>query len=180
MSSNITRSKQAVSERGGVTQYAEDEVNAALTLLATNGGQPTITAEQLKEEGIKVSRRLLTSWREKQFPRRYHEIRQGLGKAISEDLADRATETALEANQATRQYIQQAVSRIDEVDANHLAKNAQSLAMVASQNIEKAELLRGKPTEIKKIDLEDALSVLESLGVAERHQVIDGTAEEIS
>lgn len=177
--SNVKLSRQAVSERGGTTQYAEDEVNAALTLLATNGGRPTITSEQLKEEGIKVSREVLASWRDKQFPRRYHEIRQQLGKAISEDLADRATETAIEANQATREYVQQAVERMSEVDANHLAKNAQSLAMVMAQNIEKAELLRGKPTEIKKIDLEDALSTLEGLGVAKRRDVIDVTAEEI-
>lgn len=172
----------AISENGRQIFHHDDEVNLALKLIVLSNNRLSDVQEQLAEQGLTIHRNTLREWRERQFPRRYAQIRKDLGREINEEVAGRALERALEADDAERKYIQEAVARIGEVDANHLAKNALSLATAKATNVEKAQLLRGLPTERKQVDVEEAISTLERFGVAKRveseSEVIDVEPEE--
>ena len=167
---------QAVSERGRHIRHTDDEVNLALKLVVLNGGRLKNTSEQLEEEGFVISRNTLRDWRDKAFPRRYAQIRHELGKDVTEEMAGRALERALEADNAEKAYIEAAVKRLAEVDATHLAKNALALANAKSNNIQASQLLRDRPTQITETrSVDDLVGVLERLGVAKKDEAI--TAE---
>jgi hypothetical protein len=172
----------AVSESGTPIRYADDVVNLALKLVVLNGGQLKPASEQLRAEGFDIHRNTLRDWRDRQFPRRYHQIRGELGQQVTEEIAGRALERALEADGAEQKYIEAAIARLDEVDATHLAKNALALANAKAQNIEKSQLLRERPTQItENRSVADLVGTLERLGVAKKvqnQQVTEGETEE--
>lgn len=163
-------------ENGGVVRKNPEEVDLCLKVLILNGGDAKNTALQLKAEGVSVDREQLRKWRDVKFPRRYAQLRRDLGRDVSEEVAGRALERALELNDAEQAYIEAARERIDDVEPNHLAKNAYALSNAKKQNVENAQLLRNQPTSIVRVDIEDAMKTLERLGVA---QSIEGEAEEI-
>ncbi len=159
--------QMARTESGRKIRHTEEEVLKALRLLAENGGRQKPTVAQLAEEGINVGREQLRKWRDQSFPRLYIKAQGELGQRLGEGIAGSAMERAMEADQAEAQYIAKAVEKIDEVDPNHLAKNALALANAKGQNIEKAQLLRSMPSQIVKVDLSESIALLERLGVAE-------------
>lgn len=166
-------SKWAVTERGKVIHKTEGEVKAALRLLALNGGQQRITCKQLRDEGLPIKEQTLAWWRDRSFPRLYMQIRKEVGGDVGEIIAGRALERALEADDVEKAYIEEAKAKVGEVDPNHLAKNALALSNAKANNVEKAQLLRGQPTEIVEVDVNASIEVLERLGVAEKREAID-------
>lgn len=163
-------------EHGGTVTRSPEEVDLALKVLILNGGDSKNASLQLAAEGIKVNRDQLAGWRDVKFPRRYAELRRNISGDVSEEMAGRALERALESDAAQQRYIELALEKVEEVEPNHLAKNAMALSNVMSTNVEKAQLLRNEPTEIRRVDVEDSLRVLERLEVA---WSIEGEAEEI-
>lgn len=173
--------KWAISERGKKLQVTQKEVDDALKLLAANGGKITLTAEQLEEAGAQVNYNQLRHWSKVSFPHRYLQLRAELQAEIGENVAGRLMERALQADEAQQKYIDEAVNKLSEVPAEHLAKNVASLSTAKSQDIQMSQLLRDRPTEIKRIDVNAAISVLEKLGVVEKPPAdYEGEAEEIS
>lgn len=179
MSSEVAQKPPwAITERGRPVHYTEEEVGAILKLLAANGGKCSLTSNQLEIEGINIDRHTLDHWRDLAFPHRYMQIRTEIQREISEDLAGNLVERALEADAATQTYIEKAIDKVDQVDPDHLAKNALALANAAGSSVEKAQLLRNMPTQITKVDLGESIGVLERLGVVEKAEVIDAEVVE--
>lgn len=169
------------SENGGNVNRTPEEVDMCLKVLILNGGDCKNTAIQLKEEGMKVEgmkvdRNALRKWRDTMFPRRYAQLRRELGRDVSEEIAGRALERALELDKAEQAYIEEAQKKLGEVAPNHLARSAYALANAKGQNVDRAQLLRNQPTSIVRVDIDDAVKTLERLNVVES---IDGEAEEI-
>jgi hypothetical protein len=170
----VERPPWAITERGRPVQYTEKEVDNVLRLLAANGGKTTRTSKQLEVEGINITHDTLDHWRDHAFPHRYMQIRTEFQREISEDLAGNLVERALEADAATQTYIQKAIDKVDQVDPDHLAKNALALANAAGSSVDRAQLLRNMPTEIVKVDLSESIATLERLKVVEAQgEVID-------
>lgn len=171
-------------ERGGIVKRPPNEVDLVLKVLVLCGGECKKAERQLEAEGRKVNRTTLQQWRDYEFPRRYAELRSTLGRDVSEEMAGRALERALQADEATQAYIAKAVERLNEVEPNHLAKNAYALANAMGTNVDRAQLLRSQPTEIVKLDVNEAISRLERLDVARRveieSKVLESDAEEVA
>lgn len=157
----------AVSEQGTHLQHTDEEVNFALRLLILNKGNVLRTVDQLEEKGCSLHRNTLSKWRDQQFPTRFARLRYELGPDVTEHLAGDALEIANLAAEAERQYIAKAIDKLDEVDPNHLAKNAHSLANAKATNIQAAQPLRDKPTQII-----ETRSVEELIGELERLKVL--------
>jgi hypothetical protein len=177
-SEEITR--QAVTERNKSIAHTEPEVDLALKMLAFNGGNAHLTAKQLKEEGLDITRYKLEGWRERSFPRRYHQIRNELGKEVGEDMAGRAFERALQADEASRLYLNEAIKRLPDLAPEDIAKAIQAFSNAMKNNVEKAQTLRGEPNVIEASrDINDEIRELERLGVGKRVEAIDVEVEEI-
>ena len=158
--------QMAVTERGQRIGYTEQEVAHAMRLLVLNGGRPKQAAEQLVAQGVNVTSDQIRKWRDRSFKRLYWQVRRELARDVGEEIAGRAFERAIEADEAERRYIEEAVERVDEVPPTHLAKNALALAQAKAANIEKAQLLRDRPTEIKETrSVGDLIATLERLKV---------------
>lgn len=172
---DLAKAEHAITERGRPVHYTEGTVDVSLKLLAFNGGVVAKTVRMLADEGIDVNRETLRRWREDSFPRRYQQIRSELAQDVSEDVAGRALERALEADDATHAYLKAAKDKIDLVSPTHLAKNAAALAQATAQSVQTAQLLRDRPTAIlESRSLGELVGTLEKLGVAERDEnVID-------
>lgn len=171
--------RYAISERGATTRYTEAHVDLALRLLALNGGKVKPTVQMLEEEGVPVAYATLRSWRHHVFPRRYWQIRHELGKDISEEVAGRSLERALQADEAAQQYIETAVEKLPAVPPAHLAKSALALTQAASTSIEKAQLLRERPTEIVETrSVPELFADLERLGVLKDQSIEAEVVEE--
>ena len=169
----VERDQFAVTERGKKMQRTEAEVDAILKTLASCGGNCKDAAKILDEEGLDIGWEALQGWRDRSFPHRYMQLRADMGREVAEKIAGNAMERALQADEAEQAYIAEAVKKLSEVDPNHLAKNALALANAKGKNIEGAQLLRDRPTEIRKVDLTESIAVLERLGVVEKREEID-------
>ncbi len=171
----------AISERGRQIRHSDAEVDLALKLLVLNGGKTIVTEEQLLSENVRVHRNTLRTWRDFAFPRRFAQIRHELGREVTEEIAGRALEKAFLADDAEKKYLEEAIAKLHEVDPNHLAKNAQALSNAKSNNIQVAQLLRDRPTEITEHrGLEELVGTLARIapGVVEVEDAIDAEAVE--
>jgi hypothetical protein len=160
--------------------HTDEEVNLCLRLLILNGGRLSRTCNQLAQQDFKITRETLRTWRDDLFPARFARLRIDLEPEVREGIAGQAMEIAYLAAEAEREYIEEARSKIGEVDANHLAKNVHNLANAKATNIQTAQLLRDRPTAIiENRSLEDMIGSLERLGVIKpTDDVVDGEAVE--
>jgi hypothetical protein len=157
----------AVTERGTQLQnFTEADVELSLRLLVLSGGSVKKTVEALAEEGVLIEHDKLRYFRDVAFPSRYNELRRELSNDIGEELAGRALERAMALDDAEGVYVEKAVDKIDEVSPDRLAAAALSLAKAKGENIEKAQLLRNRPTEIRETrDTAEILDLLKREGV---------------
>ena len=176
----------AVTERGRTINRTYEEVETVLKVLALSGGQAAReTSNLLAEHGIDISVENLRAWRDSSFRARFIEIRQELIPQINEEIAARAMDRALQADRAEELYIDAATEKLDEVSPDKLAASALALAKAKAENITKAQLLRDRPTEIRKsADTSELLEVLRRNGVLAHdprtHEdlVVDAVVEE--
>jgi hypothetical protein len=185
MSDAPTGSQLAVTERGTrLDKFTEDDVNAALRALVLSGGDVSKTVELLADDnGLLVSHDQLRYWRDVAFTTRYYAIRKELGTEVGEQVAGRAMESAIAADEAEKLFISQAVERVADMSPDKLPSAARDMAQVKANNIEKSRLLRDRPTEIKEVrDTGAILDELRRLGILKadpRIDSIEGEATEI-
>ena len=173
----------AITERGTrLDKYTEGEVNLALRTLILSGGDVKGTVGALAEEGIVIKHDALRYWRDVAFSARYYKLREELAQTVGEEVAGRAMERALQADEAESRFIEKAVEKIEDVSPDRLASAARDLSGVKASNIEKAQLLRNKPTEIRETrDTGEILDQLRRLGILTgdpRDAAIEGNASE--
>lgn len=172
-----TGSLPATTERGGKLQYTEAEVELGLRLMILNGGNATLTAKMLKEQGIRASKASLLKWRSTLFPRLYRKLMTEMGREVGEEIAGRAYERAIQADKAEEAYLAKAEEKLDEVPAKDLAKSVQALAMAKEKNVSVGRLLKEQPTSIEKVDINASIATLERLKVVQpAEEVIDAEA----
>ncbi len=161
----------AITERGSrLERYTQTEVDEALRAFILGGGRYTATVELLSEAGMEVTADALRYWVQHAFATRYHSLREELGKDVGEQIAGAAMERATQMNEAETKVIQRIEEEAEEgapKDLAALSTVSRNLAQAKSLNIEKAQLLRDKPTQIK-----ETRSVAELLGVLQRAGVL--------
>lgn len=152
----------AETEKGRVLDdFTFADVELALKVLILRGGGLAETVKLLAEEGIVISRDALRYWRDHAFASRYIELRSELAPQLSEEVAARALERAIQADDAEALYIAAAAEKIDDVSPDKLAASVLALAKAKGENITKAQLLRDRPTEIRgSSDTSELLEVL--------------------
>jgi hypothetical protein len=160
----------AETEKGRVLdQYTFGDIETTFKTLILNGGNIPRTKQILADEGLTLGYDTIRQWRDRWFPQRYREIRSELAPELSEEVAAKAMERAIQADDAEELYLRHAVQRVEEVSPDKLAPGVLALAKAKAENIDKAQLLRDRPTEIKEVrDTAALLDVLRRAGVINR------------
>jgi hypothetical protein len=159
-------SAPAVTESGRtIHEHSEKDVTDALNFLVLTAS-PKRAATLMCDLGHDISERKLKHWRDHAFRTRYYNIRRELAQEIGEELAGKAFERALQADEVQATMIERLGSEVAEIDAKDLPKGIQALASAKSSDIEKAQLLRDKPTSIEeKRSVTELFAELRSLNV---------------
>jgi hypothetical protein len=157
----------AETEKGRVLdEFTFADIELALKVLILRGGALQDTCDLLAEEGIVITADQLRHWRDHAFAGRYIELRSEMAPQISEEVASRAMERAIQADDAEALYIAAAGEKVDDVSPDKLAASVLALAKAKAENITKAQLLRERPTEIRgSTDTSELLEVLRRNGV---------------
>lgn len=155
----------AITETGAVAQSSEAEVDACLRVLALNGGGVKRTIDQLRAAEIStVSVAQLTRWRDSLFRSRYYEIRRQLAGEVSEDLAGRSLERAMQADDVQAEALERLAENVSELRPSDLAPAVRALAQAKDSDVKVAQLLRDRPTEIKETrSVSELMQVLNSV-----------------
>jgi hypothetical protein len=156
----------AETEKGSVLDnytFADVELSLKVLILCASVAK---TVKLLADEGIVITKNQLVHWRDSAFSSRYIELRSELAPQLSEEVAARALERAIQADDAEALYIAAAADKIDDVSPDKLAASVLALAKAKGENITKAQLLRDRPTEIRgSTDTSELLEVLRKHGV---------------
>lgn len=157
-------------------KYDEETFNLALTVLAAYNGNGRRASRELQaNHDIKIAHSTLYDWTACQ---RYHDLRDELMADITPRLVQECEAIALKDVRLERMAQDQLEEALEngDIDAKDLPKSLKFLADSKSQNIDKAQLLSGKPTERVHHDAASIIRKLSGTGVV---TVIDGTAEEL-
>ena len=157
----------AVSERGKTMDVTWAVVELALKVLIIRGNKVRETVAILREQDIRVSSEQIRGWRDTSFPGRYAELRTEMAPVLSEEVAARAMERAIQTDDVEALYIEAAEKKLEDVSPDKLAASVLALSKAKAENISKAQLLRDRPTEIKK-----SSDTVELLEVLRRHGVL--------
>lgn len=158
--------------------YDEAHVQAGLTQIALNAGNHRNAHKALAAMGYHIPPGTLEDWKNRTHADRYQQVRDELVPQVHariaeecEDNARLAAEIEALALEATRQQL----ATGDLKDASSAARN---MATVRGINIDKASLLRGRPTSI--VETRDATEVLRSLAaqIPDLQPHINSTATE--
>jgi len=144
-------------------------VELALNQLAMQGGNYSATSRVLEERyGITVKPLTLSNWVNGVMQDRYLELVEEHETIARQVAAEKATSIAAEAADGAQRLVAETMAQMDQIEPRHLAPSARNLAQVHSSMTDKALLLRGQPTEIRKLEsLDELVDVLAGLGVIE-------------
>jgi hypothetical protein len=152
----------------------------ALTMLVTCGGNVAEASRRLKaEHGLKVNVRVIKLWRDQQ-PLRYEELRKEHAPRVEAALVEDMLENAVRLTKAERMMIEHAVEGLEkgDVSAVEAAKMARDFSQARTQNIDKRQLIQGKPTAIKETrSLAEIVAALEARGLARKVDVTSTAIE---
>jgi hypothetical protein len=164
-------------------RFSEEEIDLGLATVALFSGNTRRASAALKEHGLKVSQATLYKWKAHRYVERYDEIyKRGLPlrDARTAQRFEEITEAAADATQRLIDRTDQALHE-NEIPARDLPGAARNMATAAAISVDKALLMRGRPTQIvERQDAAPLLRKLEALGVATLERSFDAetTAEE--
>ncbi len=166
----------ALTETGSqLREHTLEDVVLSLQVLAYNGSNYSRTSTTLeKEYNISVHTNTLKRWANTYYPRKYAEIQKDLDKDISEKLSGRLTDVAMKATELQDELLDDLNTKKDQLEAKEIGPAIRNIAQAAQPAIEKAQLLRGKPTaRTEAKDADDLVAKLVSLGVVRNAEALD-------
>lgn len=142
--------------------HTMEDVGLGLRVLAYNGSNYSRSSALLQSEyDVKVHAATLRKWATVSFAQRYAEIQKELDTDISNKLSGRLTDAAVLATETQIEIINELADNITDLEPNELAPAARNLSQVSTPAIEKAQLLRGKPTD--RTETRDASKLMAKL-----------------
>lgn len=149
----------------------DPELDLCLTVLAICGGSGRRAQKELLEHhGIETSNEALYKW--KRYPR-YERIRAELAPKLQEQVAQQCEDAANRAHEVETNLLERLATA--DIDDKDLAKSLKFVTDSKGTNIDKAALLRGRPTQIT--EHRDATSLIRKLQ-AQGVVTVEGTARE--
>jgi hypothetical protein len=169
-------------KRRQTSRYTEEEIDRGLVEVALCGGNTRHAHRRLKEQGITISRPTLERWANRERVGQYEALRAELVPRIHAAIAVQCEDSAHLAGEIEREMLEKFREDFHKLDPRDQAGSIRNIGTTRAISIDKAALLRGRPTEIRK-ELKDPGQGLRELaelfpGVLTLPS-IDSTAEEL-
>jgi len=145
--------------------YTEHDIRRGLTELALAAGNSRLASKRLEAtHGAQVPHRTLHAWKTETHTALYEQLRTEILPKVNETIAAEADALALAYAQKEAEAIEGLT--FDDVKPADRAAIVRNLATAKAINIDKSQLLRGKPTSITEHrDMTEALRALQLMGV---------------
>lgn len=147
--------------------HTEEDIEFALTQLAMCAGSPTRAAQRLEQLGRPISVNTLIYWKGK-YPDRIERIHQEVLPQINAKVAQECEDLARKYAEVEDRALGAVIQALDEdrLEVKDIARLIQPVATSKAINVDKARLLRDRPTQIvEHRDVVAAIEKLERLGV---------------
>ena len=151
--------------------YEMEDVERGLQTLAR------VISANVASELTGIPAETLRYWRRNTHAARFHEIESAIKTDVSERMASEAERAAVEQGEVAFQLLDHLRGRIGQMNGTEAAKTLRDLETAKAINIDKALLLRGRPTQIT--EHRSANEVLDSLKRRFPQGIVDADAEEI-
>lgn len=159
--------------------YTEAEVEKGLQVLALCNGNRRLAAKQLEDDGAPIPADTLRYWMENR-PDDYDRIKARVLPAMQEMIAEGTEAIALKLIDLEAKAIEQLDDKIAELKPAEAAGALRNISTSKGINVDKAQLLRGRPTSIPvALDAESLLRGLQiDDSLSPRRFDAEGSAED--
>lgn len=158
------------------SQYPLDHIEAGLAAMAIWHGNSRQASRVLKEQGVEVPPNTLIEWKNR-YTERYAELTEQIVPQVREKLAQQFEAIGMRSAELTLQSLDQYGEKLDKLEARDLAGAIRNISTAGAIGVDKASLLRGLPTEIRRS--ENAEDIIKRLQQKHPGMFVEGTAEEI-
>ena len=167
-------SELAPRPRKSASHYTEEEIYRGLAEVALCAGNTHRAARQLSAQGMAIPRGTLEKWANRQHVDRYARVREELLPKIHAQIAADCEELAALGAQLERETLEKYREELPNLRASEAASAVRNIATSKAINVDKATLLRNRPTQIvEHRDASELIRKLEAVGV------IEGSVSEI-
>ena len=163
--------------QGRPLQYPLALVERCLWETAAAGGSATRAHAVLSEQGLDPlpPRRTIQNWTTGRFRNRYHEMLSEQARDLEEIVAAQATANAIRMGDAEQDALRQTMAGLSMASGVEASMILRNISQSKAVQVDKAQLLRGRPTQINaERSLDELARALERLGL------VESTAEEIT
>jgi hypothetical protein len=137
---------------------------------------------ELAERDVDIPESTLRTWKERTQKQAYQQLVEEELPQVYAAIAERCEDLALAQADVEAKLLAKLEGDLDKLDARDLASSLRNVNVAKAVNIDKASLVRGKPTEIREdrslTEVARALSKYASV-VKVNGQVVDSTAVEL-
>lgn len=160
-------------------RYSAEEIERGLAELAVCSGSAKSAARELEAKGLKIPASTLEGWK-RTHADRYAVVRLEVVPRIHSKMAEECEDLAIEYGQVEREIIERFREELPNLKAGEAANAMRNAATSKAIAVDKASLLRGKPTSrVEHRGVEETIRKLVGQGVIEVEYDVDGTAEEL-
>ena len=143
------------------SRYSEAEIELGLRSLAIVSGNARKASALLRRQDVEIPRTTLQLWASDLYAERYAQIKRELMPAIYDRIAERSENVVEDLADLEDQLVDQLRRQAPELAPRDTAGALRNVAVSKAVNIDKASVIRGRPTEITAhADVTDILKSL--------------------
>lgn len=172
--SGLAGATQPPKKRARSPRYTPEEIERGLHAVALAGGNASRAHDELKAQGLAVSRQTLHKWATELHADRYEHVRLEVLPRIYGKIAQETEDLTRRYAKAEHKTLDRYEEELPNLKAGEVASALRNLATSRGISTDKANVLRDRPTAI--VEHKSASEILRRLTEI---GVIDGTAEEL-
>jgi hypothetical protein len=130
------------------SRYTDSEIELGLRAMAIASGNARKASTLLRRQGIKIPRTTLQVWATDLHVDRYRRIQREEMPAIYDRIAERSERIVDDLGELEAQLVEQMREQAPDLSPRDTASTLRNVTVAKAVNIDKASVIRGRPTEI--------------------------------
>jgi len=150
--------------------FNPEQIERALLRLAEANGNAEVASRSLKTDGLTINPTTLRRWRHGKHAERYAIVRSEVLPRLQAQAAEAHADLAAREMAVSAAMVERLSSEVDELQPRDLSTAVRNLDVGAGIHRDKAQLLKGEPTQVVRRSFEEIKRELKARGI-----VLDGT-----